>query len=123
MGEIAIVALGVALLALLGFVVPMLPAAWLVSGGVVCIVAGMLLGVPTGAAYHVALGRALRTTGELPPRWWLHPVSLHPRIPSERRVGVLLWFAAGGLGFLVTVLGCALVGLGVIVEGFRAGVF
>lgn len=71
--------------------------------------AGLVLGIPTGALYHVELHRSLSACSRLPERWWVAPTSLHREIPREDRVRVLGWCYAGAAGFVVTVLGCILV--------------
>jgi hypothetical protein len=78
---------------------------WLIAGG-------FGLGLPTGAIYHVMLYRSLDRVGDLPTRWWLKPISLHPRIPEEDRVSVLAWCLAGAFGFLVIVFGIVLASVG-----------
>jgi hypothetical protein len=122
-GEALLVLFGVGLLAVAGIALPLVPSQAVVMTGAVGIAGGLLLGVPAGFWYHVRLYACLRARGPVPEGWWLRPVALHARLAPEERAGVLLWFYAGGLGFLVTVLGCALVVGGVILEGFRAGVF
>ena len=77
---------------------------WLAAGGLV-------LGVPTGLVYHLALRRALLAAGRLPTRWWLRPTALHGAVPAERRASVLAWCHAGAAGFVISVAGCALVAL------------
>ena len=114
---------GVALLCAAGLALPLLAAETVVVAGVVCALGGLLVGVPTGLWYHVKLRAALSARGQLPERWWLRPVALHPRLAAEERGVVLLWFYAGGAGFASSVVGCALVVAGVLLEGFRAGVF
>lgn len=86
------------------------PAALLVAGFWIAL-AGLAFGVPTGFYYHVALHRSLAAIGALPARWWWSPTSLHDAIPDADRFWVLAWCYAGAAGFLVTVLGCALVAL------------
>lgn len=73
--------------------------------------AGLVLGVPTGAVYHVALRNALLRVQRLPARWWLHPTSLHDALPDSVRTRVLGWCYAGAAGFVVTIAGCALVAI------------
>ncbi|MGH0032352.1 MAG: hypothetical protein ACQGVC_21375 [Myxococcota bacterium] len=94
---------------LAGTLVP--PDVLLQAGGIVT-AAGLAVGVPTGFWYHVALYRALRPHGPLPGRWWIHPVALHIQLLEGERRSVLRWFVAGGLGFFVVVLGCAIAVLG-----------
>jgi len=86
----------------------------LLIGGFWIAAAGLAFGVPTGFAYHLALRHSLRTAGRLPARWWLHPTALHGELPREDRARVLAWCAAGAAGFVVSVLGCALVALGTL---------
>jgi len=113
----------VALLGGAGVVVPLVPAQWFVDAGTQAIALGMLFGVPTGLWYHVRLARSLGRAGRLPSRWWLQPVGLHDQIPPADRGGVLRCFYLGGIGFLLTALGCVGVVMGVLLEGWRAGVF
>ena len=121
--EALIVLLGVGLLSALGLVGPLLPSEWVIRAGWLCAVSGLLLGVPTGFWYHVRLRASLLRKGRLARRWWLRPSSLHDRLDPGDRPAVMLWFTLGGAGFLVTILGCLLVGAGVVLEGIRAGVF
>jgi hypothetical protein len=79
---------------------------WLVGGGLV-------FGLPTGLLYHLLLRRSLLREGLLPPRWWLRPTQLHDQIPRTDRRLVLGFCYAGAAGFLVILLGCAVVVIGV----------
>jgi hypothetical protein len=110
MGEIAIVAGLFVVLGALAAALAVAPAALLVAGFWTT-VAGLVFGVPTGFLYHVALRRSLLAVGALPDRWWWSPTSLHDGIPPADRRWVLGWCYAGAAGFLVTVLGCAIVAL------------
>lgn len=121
--EALLVLLAVGLLSGLALVGPMLPPEWVVAGGGVCTILGLLLGVPTGFWYHVRLRACLLRRAELPQRWWLRPVRLHERLEAAERPEVMLWFALGGAGFGLTILGCFVVGVGVVLQAFRAGVF
>jgi hypothetical protein len=105
------IALG--LLALLGVLGGALaaPAEALFVAGLSVAVAGLGFGVPTGLVYHVALRRVLLEAGRLPPRWWIQPTALHDEIPPEARPWVLGWCYAGAAGFLVSMLGCALLAI------------
>jgi hypothetical protein len=88
--------------------------AWitLLTIGAWLMLVGMVAGVPAGAVYHALLYRALRVSGPLPRRWWLRPHALHDRLVAPARRAVLGWFNVGALGFLATVIGCLLAGLG-----------
>lgn len=114
----AVIALGVA-----GLVLPLLPAAGVVTAGIFCAGSGLLLGLPTGLWYHVKLHACLSRRGQLSRGWWLRPVALHDQLGPAERPAVLLWFYLGGAGFMLSVLGCGLVIFGVLLEGYRAGVF
>lgn len=114
--EAILVFAAVAILSALGIVGPSLdPQQVLVAGAGITIL-GLLEGVPTGVWYHVALYRTLRVRGPLPERWWVHPVALHPSLRPEERPGVLRWFVAGGIGFVLVVIGCGTVILGVLLQ-------
>ena len=114
MPEIALVLGIVAILVSSVLVLAWAPAGALLTWGVLLTIGGMGLGVPTGFWYHVKLRRALARVGVLPPGWWLRPVALHDRMRPEDRAGVLSWFFLGGLGFLVTLIGCALAAAGAL---------
>ena len=108
--------LGVVALLVAGLVaVPALLAAvpWHVTFGLgVSLVAlGMAIGVPAGAMYHVQLFRAVRPTGA---RWWLHPTGLHGQVPEGMRGGVMRWFRVGAFGFVLAIVGCAMVAVGAL---------
>jgi hypothetical protein len=90
-------------------VVAVVPWSWLLLVGAVTTAAGLAFGVATGLWYHIALARALSATSALTPRWWLHPVPLNERLDAAGRRGVMPWFYAGAVGFVVTVVGIALI--------------
>ncbi|HET6345344.1 MAG TPA: hypothetical protein VFH51_10440 [Myxococcota bacterium] len=89
--------------------------AWfaLLRAGVWLVVVGSALSLSGGLIYHVALYRVLGSRGELAPRWWLWPTSLHGRLLAQERPLVLPWFFLGAAGFGVVMLGCAAVLLAV----------
>jgi hypothetical protein len=95
-------------------VVAVIPWSWLLVVGAVTTGAGLAFGVATGLWYHIALARTLSAVSGLTPRWWLRPVPLHQRLDTAGRKRVLPWFYAGAAGFVVTVVGMALVALSVV---------
>lgn len=121
MVETLLVLGGVGFLMALGFAAPLVSGAWWIAAGWYAVGAGLLLGVPTGLVYHVQLARVLGARGRLPARWWVRPVALHAELAPGERARVLPWFAVGGAGFGVVVLGCAAIVAGVVSEAFRAG--
>ena len=86
------------------------------GSGIVLILLGLAVGVPTGFYYHVLLYRFLKPRGQLPSTWWINPSGLHRALQAEELVQIRRWFVAGACGFMASVLGCALLALG----AFRA---
>jgi hypothetical protein len=118
--ELLAVLATVVLLAGLSLALPLLPPEALLAAGAGLALAGLALGVPTGLVYHLRLRAALRARAALPARWWLHPTVLHAELREDERRSVLAWFAAGGAGFVLTVLGCVVAALGVALQAFLA---
>ena len=83
--------------------------------GVVTTAAGLAFGVATGLWYHIALARRVSAVRVLAPRWWLRPASLHEHLDGAGQRRVMPWFYAGAAGFVVTMVGLAMVALGVAV--------
>lgn len=117
--ETLLVLAGVAALLGLAFLAPLVPTLGWLAAGAACIALGFAVGLPTAAWYHVRLRRSLAPRGLLPPRWWLRPVALHPHLTPEERPAVLRWFVAGGVGFVLVVIGIALTAVGVLAEVLR----
>lgn len=84
--------------------------------GVLCALGGALLGLPTGLAYHLRLHALLAPRGLLPPRWWVSPVRYHRHLDVAERKEVMRWFYAGGVGFLLTMTGCAIMFFGLLLS-------
>ncbi len=123
MVESLLVLAAVACLAFLGLVAPLVPAAWWVEAGWICTAVGLLVGAPTGFWYHVKLRGCLQRAGGLPAGWWLRPVAHHEHLTADELPAVMFWFTVGGAGFSLTMLGCIGVGVGVLLQAWRAGVF
>jgi hypothetical protein len=85
---------------------------WLFGGGVLFACVGLLVGVPTGLWYHVLLYRALRPRGALPRNWWLRPDRLHALLAEDQLRRVMRPFRWGAAGFVLSIVGCALLGYG-----------
>ncbi|MCI0571567.1 MAG: hypothetical protein L0Y66_12495 [Myxococcaceae bacterium] len=87
--------------------------------GQLLIAAGFLLGMPTGALYHVLLARALRRRAALPRGWYWQPIRLHGALLPDERIWVLFWCGAGATGFLLIVLGLLVVGVPLVAAILR----
>ena len=89
-----------------------IPAETLLVAGFWLVLGGLVFGVPTGFLYHLLLRRSLLRRGALPARWWLQPTQFNAALPAADRRLVLGFCYAGAAGFLVTLLGCLVVGMG-----------
>ena len=83
----------------------------LLATGFWLVAAGLGFGLPTGLLYHVELRRSLLAHGRLAPRWWLHPIALHPLLPAEDVFRVMAWCRLGAFGCAVAFLGCGVFAL------------
>ena len=116
--EAAFVAFAVAAMA----AVALVPWAALVQAGALVAALGLALGVPGGLVYHLRLRAALLRRDALPRRWWVEPVRLHRHLSDAERRRVMPPFTLGAAGFVLTMLGCGLVLLGVLgLLGFGPG--
>jgi len=114
----AIIVVGLVIaLVITGALVVTLPWTTLVFAGAALIALGFVLGIPTGALYHVTLYRRLAPRGELPARWYWSPVRYHALLRDEERVAVLLWFYLGAAGFTLIVIGGLVMALGLAFSG------
>jgi hypothetical protein len=50
----------------------------------------------------------------LPRGWYWHPMRYHDHLLADERPGVTRWMYAGGTGFMLIVLGCALCLFGIL---------
>ncbi|PRP92449.1 hypothetical protein ENSA5_48670 [Enhygromyxa salina] len=75
---------------------------------------GVLLGMPAGFVYHGLLWRALRAEELGTEGMWLRPYRLHAKLSDPQREKVQAWFAAGALGFGLTMLGATAVVTGLV---------
>ncbi|MFW6369054.1 MAG: hypothetical protein ACOC0J_00540, partial [Myxococcota bacterium] len=72
--------------------------AWMIGGG-------LLVGVPAGVLYHVALYRAVRRHAEIPRGWLWRPTELHVLVPEEERRSFLPPFLVGAAACGIIFLG------------------
>lgn len=110
MAELGIVAGLLGVLLALPALVTWLPWEATFGIGIALVLVGMSIGVPAGALYHVRLYRLVRPTGT----WWLRPTTLHPRLAEAERPRVMGAFKLGAAGFVIAIVGCALVALGAL---------
>lgn len=93
------------------------PWTYLVQGGAVVALMGLVVGLPTGLAYHVQLRRELARCGPLAARWWLHPTGQHGRLDEAGKEAIRRMFRLGGAGCGVVFLGCFVVVIGILRSG------
>jgi hypothetical protein len=106
--ELLITLLGLALLGGLALAVASFPPVALLWTAAALSALGCILGIPGGVAYHLALRRELLKRGALPPGWLWHPTRLHEQLDDAANGRIRPWFLAGGMGFLLIMLGAAL---------------
>ncbi len=92
----------------------LVPVGTLLLVGSITFGVGFLVGVPTGIVYHVRLYQCLKPRDQLDKNWIWHPLQLHDRLLETERKSVLAWGVAGGVGFLVLVIGMVVFAAGII---------
>ena len=102
----------VCVLVLLGTLAATLTLQALVITGLGLMAGGLVIGLPAGAWYHVALYRCLLARGEVPAGFIWQPTRYHAALTAEERRRVLPWFTAGALGFGLIILGCTIFAVG-----------
>ncbi|HLT34925.1 MAG TPA: hypothetical protein VK034_01535 [Enhygromyxa sp.] len=107
----AIVAILIVACLVLAAVIPPMILLWL---GAAVGTIGALVGVPAGVVYHARLWRSLRAENQGTEGFWLRPHELHDRLSKQTLRPVQLWFAAGVVGFVMTLLGGTAVATAVI---------
>lgn len=105
MQEIALVLATIVAVGFLGFLTTILTPKLMTTIGLVTLVLGLVVGVPTGFWYHVLLYRALSLRMALPAKWWWSPVDLHPHLTEQELARLKPWFTIGGIGFALSVVG------------------
>jgi len=77
----------------------------LAAFGLIVLLAGLVLGLPTGLWYHVVLHRFVSTRVRLGRTWWLSPSALHRHLTDDEERRVRIWYRLGGVGFVLCVAG------------------
>jgi hypothetical protein len=98
-------------------VLALAPWTFLVQGGAAVAVLGLLVGLPTGLAYHVQLRRELARCGPVAARWWMHPTGQHGRLDEAGKEAIRTMFRLGGAGCGVVFFGCFVVLIGILRSG------
>ncbi len=104
----------VGLLVVLGFSALFLSLETIVIVGVACVAVGIAVGLPAGTYYHLKLYRCVAARGPVPRRFWLSPTQFHADLEPAQWRDVAPWFVMGGAGFMLIVLGCLIVMVGVL---------
>jgi hypothetical protein len=102
----------VGVVVLFGAIVALVSAEGLMLVGGIFVAVGFVGGVPAAFIYHLKLFRALRRNGDVPKRWWLAPMKHHEAAGDEARDSFAWAWRMGAVGFVVIVLGCFLVAVG-----------
>ncbi|MBM4133339.1 MAG: hypothetical protein FJ245_06165 [Nitrospira sp.] len=105
MPEIALVFLSLLAIGLLGLATTLLTPQLMTAVGLLTLLLGLVVGVPTGLWYHVVLYRVLSKKNVLPAKWWWAPADLHPHLTHDELAQIKPWFALGGIGFLLSLAG------------------
>lgn len=103
--EGALVVIAIVSVGLVGFLAAVPPASLATAGGLGILLLGLLIGVPSGLWYHVALYRLVSARMSLPRTWWLSPSSLHRHLTDEERRQIARWYRVGGVGFVLCLAG------------------
>lgn len=103
--EIALVLATIVTVGLLGFLTTIITPRLMTTIGIVTLMLGLFVGVPTGFWYHVLLYRVLSPRVTLPPKWWWAPVDLHPLLTEQELARLKPWFTIGGIGFVLSIVG------------------
>lgn len=114
--ELLLVVGGLVAVGLIGLVSLVVTPQIMIVVGLWVLAAGLILGIPTGLWYHIALYRQLAPRMPLPTRWWRKPVELHQQLTPEEFGRVMPWFVAGAVGFVLCCVGgvAAIVGLSIV---------
>ena len=114
MAEALIVLSVVVLLLGFGLMAALLPLETLLAIGAGLVALGLFVGLPAGTYYHVRLYRCLEAQGGVPRDFFWHPTRYHADVPRAESRKFMPWFIAGAAGFVLILLGCAIVMLGVM---------
>ena len=87
----------------------------LIATGAVCIVLGLVFGLPVALYYHLRLFRGLHSLGASTHRWWVDPRPLQRALPEQEQRLLTRLFWVGGAGFLLTMVGCVVLASAVLV--------
>jgi hypothetical protein len=102
-------ALVLSILLVLAFI-GLVPAPWAFPVGIVLLVAGLAVGIPTSTVYHWRLHALLAPRGVLGRGWVWNPTRHHRELVDEReRVWVLTPFFVAGLAFMACIGGLVIV--------------
>jgi hypothetical protein len=106
-------------LVLIGLATVAITPGLMIELGLLVLAGGLVVGVPTGLWYHIALYRALGGRGNLKPGWWRRPAELHPLLAPQEFTHVRPWFVAGAVGFVLCCVGGVAAIIGLLVIRYR----
>ncbi len=79
--------------------------------GLLCLAAGLVLGLPGGFRYHYRLYQVLAGKGPVPGTWWFSPSDFHSELAPQELALIRPWYLFGAMSFAVALAG-GLVALG-----------
>ena len=103
--ELTLVLSAVVAVGLIGVVSSLVTPGLIAGIGLGVLFLGLLLGLPTGFWYHVALYRFVSARMPVPRAWWLSPSNLHRHLTEAERRRIRPWYLIGGAGFVLSVVG------------------
>jgi len=113
MPELLWVLLALIIVGSLGPLVQTIPTPFMIELGFLCLGIGLLVGVPSGCLYHLALYQVLASQDSLPSKWWLRPTDFHAGLAQDQLAKIRPWYLLGALSFTIALVGglLAMVGL------------
>ena len=103
--EIALVLFAVVAVGLVGALATVLTPSLITVLAMATMCLGLVVGVPTGFWYHVALYRVVAPKVRLSRTWWMAPSELHRHLTEAERRRIYRWYRLGGVGFVLSVVG------------------
>jgi hypothetical protein len=115
--EIALVFSVLLTVGLVGLAATILTPGVMTELGLWTLLFGLVAGLPAGFWYHVILYRLLDSKMTVPAKWWWSPVDFHPHLAQDEIARIRPWFVAGGIGFMLSLVGGLTAMAGLLIAG------